>query len=85
MVASLIAQFGLDPESVWNPRANRLSAMAEKRYGVFHVEHALGSGSVPAQALSTFQASGITLVAEHHDVFLPPISNQRPLGMLGDL
>jgi len=50
MVASLIAQFGLDPESVLNPRASRLTSMVEQRYGVFHVEHALGSESVPAQA-----------------------------------
>ena len=50
MVASLIAQFGLDPESVLNPRASRLTTMVEQRYGVFHVEHALGSASVPAQA-----------------------------------
>ena len=50
MVASLIAQFGLDPESVLNPRASRLTTMVEQRYGVFHVEHASGSQSVPAQA-----------------------------------
>jgi hypothetical protein len=49
MIAQLISQFGLDLADVVSP-ANQVVRDTEGRsYGVFHVEHAVGSPFIPAQ------------------------------------
>jgi hypothetical protein len=50
MIAQLIRQFGLDLADVVSPSADFVREMAGKSYGVFHVENAVGSPFIPAQA-----------------------------------
>jgi hypothetical protein len=49
MVAKLIQDFGLDLSHVTNPTTEIVRDLAGKTYGVFHVEEAAGSPSIPAQ------------------------------------
>lgn len=49
MVAQLIRQFGLDLADIVSPSEEFVREMAGRSYGVFHVEHALGSPFIPAQ------------------------------------
>lgn len=50
MIARLIQDFGLDLAAVTNPTPEVVRDLAGKTYGVFHVEQALGSAAIPAQA-----------------------------------
>lgn len=49
MVAGLIRQLGLDLAQVVSPESVDVRELAQKRYGVFHVERAAGSDVIPAQ------------------------------------
>ena len=49
MIAQLLRQFGLEPATLVAPSSGIVSALQGKTYGVFHVEHALGSPYIPAQ------------------------------------
>ena len=49
MIAGLIKDFGLELADVINPKAEDARNPEGKSYGVFHVERALGSSSIPAQ------------------------------------
>jgi len=49
MVAQLIRQFGLDLADVVSPSPDFVREMSGRRYGVFHVENAVGSPFIPAQ------------------------------------
>ncbi len=49
MVAGLIQQLGLELEHVVRPEARNVRDLAQRTYGVFHVEHARGSDVIPAQ------------------------------------
>jgi PAS domain S-box-containing protein len=49
MIAQLIRQLGLEIETVMYPDADLIVEADERAYGVFHVEDALGSPSIPAQ------------------------------------
>jgi hypothetical protein len=49
MIAQLILQFGLDLGHVVHPTSEIVQDLAGKKYGVFHVEDALGSKHIPAQ------------------------------------
>lgn len=50
MIAQLIRQLGLEVESVLAPNDDLLLEADERTYGVFHVEDAAGSPSIPSQA-----------------------------------
>jgi hypothetical protein len=50
MVAGLVEQLGLDIADVVRPQKQRVIELAQRTYGVFHVEEAAGSPNVPAQA-----------------------------------
>jgi len=50
MIARLIKDFGLELADVIDPTPEVVRDLAGKTYGVFHVEEALGSPSIPAQA-----------------------------------
>jgi hypothetical protein len=50
MIARLIKDFGLELTDVIDPTPEVVRDLAGKTYGVFHVEEALGSPSIPAQA-----------------------------------
>jgi hypothetical protein len=49
MVAGLVRQLGLELEDVVEPERGRVTELAQRTYGVFHVEDAAGSPYVPAQ------------------------------------
>jgi hypothetical protein len=49
MIAALIRDFGLELDEVTNPKPENVRNTEGKSYGVFHVERALGSPSIPAQ------------------------------------
>jgi hypothetical protein len=49
MIARLIKDFGLELTDVIDPTPEVVRNLAGKTYGVFHVEDALGSPSIPAQ------------------------------------
>jgi hypothetical protein len=49
MIAQLIRSFGLELADVTDPDPEMLRNLAGKTYGVFHVEEAAGSPSIPAQ------------------------------------
>ena len=49
MVAGLVRQLGLEPEDVVAPERGRVTELAQRTYGVFHVPEAAGSPYVPAQ------------------------------------
>ena len=49
MIAALIKDFGLELADVTDPKPEDVRNLEGKSYGVFHVEHALGSPSIPAQ------------------------------------
>jgi hypothetical protein len=49
MIAQLIQQFGLELSHVVHPTSDVVRDLAGKKYGVFHVEEALGSVHIPAQ------------------------------------
>ena len=49
MVAGLVRQLGLELEDVVDPERGRVTELAQRTYGVFHVEDAVGSPYVPAQ------------------------------------
>lgn len=49
MVAGLVEQLGLDIADVVRPQEKRVVELAQRTYGVFHVEEATGSPFVPAQ------------------------------------
>jgi PAS domain S-box-containing protein len=49
MIAQLIRQLGLEIEMVMDPSEDLLLEADERAYGVFHVEEAAGSPSIPAQ------------------------------------
>ena len=49
MIAQLIQQFGLELSHVVHPTEELVRDLAGKKYGVFHVEEALGSPHIPAQ------------------------------------
>jgi hypothetical protein len=49
MIAALIRDFGLELDDVTNPKPENVRNTEGKSYGVFHVEQALGSPSIPAQ------------------------------------
>jgi hypothetical protein len=50
MIAQLIKEFGLDLSDVVHTTPGVMRSTAGKTYGVFHVEQALGSPYIPAQA-----------------------------------
>ena len=50
MVAGLIEQLGLELADVVRPSKERMVELAQRTYGVFHVEHARGSELIPAQS-----------------------------------
>ena len=50
MIAQLIREFGLDIRNVLRPSPELVRDLSGRRYGVFHVENALGNASIPAQA-----------------------------------
>jgi hypothetical protein len=50
MIAQLVRQFGLDLADVVSPSPEFVREMAGRSYGVFHVEDAVGSPFIPAQA-----------------------------------
>jgi len=49
MIAALIKDFGLELADVTDPKPENVRNTEGKSYGVFHVERALGSHSIPAQ------------------------------------
>jgi hypothetical protein len=49
MIAALIRDFGLEFGDVTNPKPENVRNLEGKSYGVFHVEQALGSASIPVQ------------------------------------
>ena len=49
MIAQLIRDFGLDIAKLVEPSDDVVRDIAGRTYGVFHVEHALGSPFIPAQ------------------------------------
>jgi hypothetical protein len=49
MVTGLVQQLGLDPTDVVRPEGPRVAELAQRTYGVFHVEKAHRSPFVPAQ------------------------------------
>jgi hypothetical protein len=49
MIAALIRDFGLELADITDPKPEDVRNTEGKSYGVFHVEHALGSRSIPAQ------------------------------------
>jgi hypothetical protein len=49
MIAQLIRGFGLELADVTDPTPDVVRSLAGKTYGVFHVEEAAGSPSIPAQ------------------------------------
>lgn len=49
MIAALIRDFGLELADVTDPKPEDVRNTEGKSYGVFHVEQALGSPSIPAQ------------------------------------
>ncbi|HZQ83085.1 MAG TPA: hypothetical protein VFB25_14010 [Gaiellaceae bacterium] len=49
MVAGLVEQLGLELADVVQPERKRVLELAQRTYGVFHVEEAAGSPFVPAQ------------------------------------
>ena len=49
MIAALIKDFGLDLADVTDPKPEDVRNLEGKSYGVFHVEQAHGSPSIPAQ------------------------------------
>jgi hypothetical protein len=49
MIAALIRDFGLELADVTNPKPEDVRNLEGKTYGVFHVEQAVGSRSIPAQ------------------------------------
>lgn len=49
MIAQLIQQLGLEIEAILSPNEELLLEADERTYGVFHIETALGSPSIPAQ------------------------------------
>ena len=49
MIARLIQDFGLELSHITDPTPEIVRDLAGKTYGVFHVEEALGSPSIPAQ------------------------------------
>jgi hypothetical protein len=49
MIANLIKDFGLNLSDVIDPTPEVVRNLEGKTYGVFHVENALGSPSIPAQ------------------------------------
>jgi hypothetical protein len=49
MIAQLIKELGLDLSALLRPSPDVVRELAGKRYGVFHVENALGSPYIPAQ------------------------------------
>jgi hypothetical protein len=50
MIAQLIRGFGLDIIDVVEPTESVMRSLSGKTYGVFHVENAVGSPYIPAQA-----------------------------------
>ena len=50
MIAQLVRQFGLDLADVVSPSPEFVREMSGRSYGVFHVEDAVGSPFIPAQA-----------------------------------
>jgi hypothetical protein len=49
MIAQLIKELGVELKAVLQPSPELIKELAGKRYGVFHVENALGSPYIPAQ------------------------------------
>lgn len=49
MIAQLFQQFGLELNHVLRPTSDVVRDLAGRKYGVFHVEQALGSPHIPAQ------------------------------------
>ena len=49
MIAGLIKEFGLDLNDVVNPTPDVVRDLAGKTYGIFHVEDARGSPTIPVQ------------------------------------
>jgi hypothetical protein len=49
MIAALVRDFGLELADVTNPKPENMRNSEGKSFGVFHVEHALGSAAIPAQ------------------------------------
>ena len=49
MIAQLIKELGVELKAVLQPSPELIKELAGKRYGVFHVETALGSPYIPAQ------------------------------------
>ena len=49
MIAAMIKDFGLELADVTDPKPENVRNTEGKSYGVFHVEQALGSPSIPAQ------------------------------------
>jgi hypothetical protein len=49
MISQLIKEFGLELSTVLQPSPDIVKELSGKRYGVFHVEEALGSPYIPAQ------------------------------------
>jgi hypothetical protein len=49
MISQLIKEMGLELSTVVRPSPDVVKELAGKRYGVFHVENALGSPYIPAQ------------------------------------
>jgi hypothetical protein len=50
MIAQLIREFGMDLSDVVRPTGDVVRTLGGKSYGVFHVEEAVGSPYIPAQA-----------------------------------
>jgi hypothetical protein len=50
MIAQLIREFGMQLSDVVRPSGDLVRALGGKSYGVFHVEEAVGSPFIPAQA-----------------------------------
>jgi|1186.fasta_scaffold208742_1 hypothetical protein len=49
MIAALIRDFGLELADVTNPKPENMRNSEGKSFGIFHVEHAVGSAAIPAQ------------------------------------
>lgn len=49
MISQLIKELGMDVSTVLQPSPEVVKELAGRRYGVFHVENALGSPYIPAQ------------------------------------
>ncbi len=50
MIANLVHQFGLEVSQVLNPDPGLLADLTQQSFNVFHVEEAVGSPNIPAQA-----------------------------------